>query len=704
MIKISNTKLRIIYWGAFLLFMVLVVFPLFFFFYLFDENKVKHAIIDQFDNKNYNVEIYGGIVPKIWHGMSLDISGVLITTKNANELIRIRRMSCKLSWLDLVIGRYNVNRVAIKGMEVNEDSLKHYGIPNLLNISNKQNSFFNIEQLEIYNIDSVGKNVLYPISDGTIQVEEDGIGAKFNLGFKSLKNDTYYSINGSASSLKKNSINFDNFNVHIYNVFSNIDVAAKAKYLITDKVLLLDNVVGNLQIKSYTGALNIAQVRLGLDNAHAYGASLQVDYSSNFINHHILLDADNIYTLGYNNLHIDKFHSQYKSGIANFSFDIDTQVESLSYSESRGVYSDLCANRINFSSSKVKNDGLNAVLKGTCRYDVMSDAFAFGLSGNLNDMPVKLNLQVIKAGTKPYIIANGDISELSLSKIRFYDKKAAALFNDTNKLPFAWLSLFNAKANLNIKRFVADKIALDNVVTEFNVDNDQLNVKRLAAKVFKGDVSGSLKVIKKNDSYDIYAKQTIKNLSLKDMLSSYFDIKAISGVANMQLDASVKDAKNYNDIHKKINGNVLIEAKNGAFQGVDFNLFVNPESNSISTNRSTIFNQMQAKFKFVNGMSSNGLLEFSSPYVIANGMGKLDFVNYTLNYNLNIKSALPKNNQKISLVVIPVSVAGAISSPKVNIQNIQLIGASESKLTGTSQKKYQRTKNVKHSNKHRPRD
>ena len=76
--KISKTRLRIIYWGSFLLFMILVVFPLFFFFYLFDEAKVKQAIIDQFDNKNYNVEISGSIAPKLWHGMSLDLSGILI--------------------------------------------------------------------------------------------------------------------------------------------------------------------------------------------------------------------------------------------------------------------------------------------------------------------------------------------------------------------------------------------------------------------------------------------------------------------------------------------------------------------------------------------------------------------------------------------------------------------------------------------------
>ena len=120
MIKMTRTNLRIAYWGSFTLFMLLVVFPLFFFFYLFDEQRVKQAIIDGFESNNYTVKIVGRVVPKLWHGMSLDISGVEIANSNESQLLSIRHMNCKLSWFDLISGKYSVDRIAISGVVVNQ--------------------------------------------------------------------------------------------------------------------------------------------------------------------------------------------------------------------------------------------------------------------------------------------------------------------------------------------------------------------------------------------------------------------------------------------------------------------------------------------------------------------------------------------------------------------------------------------------------
>lgn len=698
---ITRTKLRIIYWGSFILFMVLVVLPLFFFFYLFNENKVKQTIINQFNNKNYNVAIYGGIVPKLWHGMSLDLSGVVITAKNSDELVKIRRMSCKLSWLDLIIGRYKVNRIAIDGVSIDQKNVLHYGLVNLLNISNRSDDLFNIEKLEVSDIDSSGKNVVYPVTAGSLTIAQNGLGLEFNLGFKSIKDNTYYMISGNSNAIDSNNINFDSFNMHIYNMHTNVNISSKADYSIIAKTLSLTDVVSSLQIKNYAGVLNINNVVLGLDKAVANGASLKIDFTNNLITHNILLNAENIITYGYHNLQIDKLQSQYKANITNYNFVIDSKIESLVYFESKGIFSNVCSNQMKFSTSttNTKNEQLNAILDGKCAYDTYSKAFTFGLVGSLNNAPVQLDLQIFNNKDKPYIIAYGNIDALDLSKISFIDNKSTPLFSDTSKLPFDWLSLLNAKANLSIQHFVLDRIVLDNLTTEFNIYDNQLNIRKLDADVYHGRINGNLKINKNGDKYNIYAKQAINSLSLKDMLSSYFDIKAISGTANMVLDASAEGVRNYDEIHKKISGEVSIEAKEGAFQGVDFNLFVNPESIGISTNRSTIFNHMKANFKFNNGLSNNGWLEFSSPYVIANGVGTLNFINNTLNYNLNIKSALPKNKQKISLVVIPVTVNGDIAKPKINIQNIRLIGDKNMPGKTSSLKHKTDSNGSKHRNK-----
>ncbi len=219
---------------------------------------------------------------------------------------------------------------------------------------------------------------------------------------------------------------------------------------------------------------------------------------------------------------------------------------------------------------------------------------------------------------------------------------------------------------------------MNNVSTKFSIKNNELNVSQLNANVYNGTLTGNAKITKTDNGYDISTNQSIKDINLKGMLGDLFDINAISGTANLLLRAEVNNVDSYDDIHKKITGNVVLEAKHGAFQGVDFNLFVNQESEiNLSNTKSTIFNSMLAKFNFVNGISHDGLLQFSSPYVIANGTGTLNFIANTLNYNLAIKSALPKNEQKISLVLIPVMVDGDILNPKISIQNVQLIAETK---------------------------
>ena len=656
--NLTRTQVRILFWGGFATLMVFVVLPFFFFFYLFNESQVKRAILDQFDNKNYHVEIAGYIAPKLWHGMSLDLTGIIVTAKNDDKLIQIKNISCKLSWLNLVIGRYRVKRIAINGVELEQKNLIHYGFTNFLNMSNDGNSLFsNLDRMDVYGVNTIGP-AIYPINDGMFKIQQNGLGADFNLGFKLHNNQTYVMVNGSLNATNSDIINFDTFTMHIFNGTTNINLDAKASYLINNRSLSLQTVTGNLQVNNYLGTINLDKVELNVNGADMTNGSVQIDFANNFINHHVLFNINKLSTVDYKNLKLDKMSAQYTVDAPSVKLSVDGALQNVVYLESAGISSNLCTGQINFITPSLKDNGLNAIL-----------------NGNLNNAPLNLDVQIFNNTIKPYVLVNGSIAKLDLSRVDLDKNKLMPLYNDTDKLPFSWLSFMNVKANLSIKAFALDRIALNNVVTSFDIKNDELDVSQLNADIYNGQLSGNLKIAKTNNGYNISAKQKVNNLNLKDMLGNLFDINAISGTSDVMLDATANSVNSYSDIHKKINGTVAMMAKNGAFQGVDFNLFVNPESSiNLMAVKSTIFNHMQAKFNFVDGVSRNGLLQFSSPYVIANGIGVMNFVNNTLNYNLKIKSALPKNEQKISLVVIPVLVDGDILSPKISIQNIQLIG------------------------------
>ncbi|HLX54762.1 MAG TPA: hypothetical protein VKR58_12510, partial [Aquella sp.] len=63
-LKRHQHKIRLVYWLLVVLAFIFVVLPIFFFFYLFDEDKVKQLIIEQFDSNNYHVEVVGHVAPK----------------------------------------------------------------------------------------------------------------------------------------------------------------------------------------------------------------------------------------------------------------------------------------------------------------------------------------------------------------------------------------------------------------------------------------------------------------------------------------------------------------------------------------------------------------------------------------------------------------------------------------------------------------
>ena len=135
-------KLRIIYWLLVLVLFVGVILPVFFFFYLFDANKVRQMLIQQFNTDNYIVVINGDVFPKTWHGLSLELSNLVIKDKENQELIEIKNVSCQLSWLDLIVGSYKVKRLSLNGVQLDNNRIEKTNLYKLLNFSQVHNSVF----------------------------------------------------------------------------------------------------------------------------------------------------------------------------------------------------------------------------------------------------------------------------------------------------------------------------------------------------------------------------------------------------------------------------------------------------------------------------------------------------------------------------------------------------------------------------------
>ncbi|MFN7095521.1 MAG: hypothetical protein ACK4M7_09165, partial [Burkholderiales bacterium] len=177
--KLHKAKIRLLYWTSVLLGMFFVILPMFFFFYRFDEDQVKQMIIDQVANK-YQVEVNGKVIPKFWHGLSLEIDDVMVSTQSDARLLHIDTINCQMSWLDLAVGNYRVKRIALNGVKINEKNAMNYGLDNLLNLSNAHNFVFSdLRSLAVYGIQTEGDSLAYKINDGTLKIQQIGTAANF---------------------------------------------------------------------------------------------------------------------------------------------------------------------------------------------------------------------------------------------------------------------------------------------------------------------------------------------------------------------------------------------------------------------------------------------------------------------------------------------------------------------------------------------
>ncbi|MBP9742934.1 MAG: AsmA family protein [Burkholderiales bacterium] len=670
--KLTRMNIRIIYWLSVMLLMVFIVCPMFFFFYLFDEDQVKQMLYDQFDRNNYHVDIKGKIAPKFWHGLSFEVTDLHVSNKKDIELLRVKTANCQLSWLDLVIAHYKIRRMALNDVDIYEKNIINSGIDNLLNWSIIDKSSFNrLTSLSVFNINSIDRDAPYPIRNGLIQIDQSGGSAILKLGFKLINQDVFFMIHGTLNAISNNIIKIDDFKARIYNNKMQINLVGDTNYYVAEKQLALQDIYGRLNFNNFSGTINSHNANLSIAGANLSNIKLELNFNNAFANQKLDLEIDKAIALHYKELFIENLRLGYLIGIQKNKLSLASHLQQIKITNGE-INSKTCNNILTYSSPNSKDDGFRALLSGVCKYDFGADLLDLDMVGSFNREPLKLMLKVNNSGEKPKVTIFSVVDSLDLSSLGINKDKLIPLYYDSGRLPFNWLSSIDMDGNLVANHFRLDRINLKDVSATFNLRESALNISKLKANVYSGTLIGSTTIAKVESGYNITMVENIHDLNLKEMFEDLFNVEAISGLADLAINTSVHNADSYDDLHSYLNGKIIVNATHGAFQGVDFNLFTVPQL-GVEANKSTIFDRLAAQFDFVDGVSKNGSVTFSSPYVIANGRGNIDFVNTLLNYVLTIKSALPSNAQKINSVIIPVVVKGDLFNPSISIQNIHLV-------------------------------
>lgn len=687
-LQFTRKKLRIIIWSLFALFFFTVCLPLLFFYTLFDQNTVRQMIVSQINNKNYSVQINGSIEPRSWHGLSLYIADLTVFDKSNNKVLHINTTNCQLSWLDLIIGNYNIRRVAMNGLTIYQNNVDKNNYSDLFNYEEVAHSEFkDIKRVSISNLTIVNNRGDYLMKDANLIASDlNSNQPLIRLYFNLTK--YHATLNFTGNFTKSNSsddLKIDNLNMVLNGDQYKLELQSGGRYDFHNQELWLEGIRGNIAFPSYQGSITSDTALLSFYGLTINELQTTLNNIESGTNKVIYANAKNLRTSDYKSYTADGLVGEFDSQTDKYTFISTVRFSNPTLDENFNAIDQSCLVGYKFIS-KVKNKMSNGSLRGDCTVWGARDILQLDLSGVVDKSPAQLKVNYDYHDKLPALQINGNLDKLELDRfLARNDGDVLPLYADDRPLPFDWITWLNAKVNLAIKQLDLSYIVLNNVSSQFTVNDSQLSLKSIKADTYDGKLSGSMTLKKNAESYDIAIDNNVSGVNLQKIFNSLFNVSAISGNANVTLSARMSGMKSYQDLYKNMTGKVKFSVANGGFSGIDFNMFLSPENLAAFRNQGQIitnFTALTANFTFANGVSNSGDLEFSSPNISANGNGKVDFVNNKIDYNMIVKSILPNNLQNIKSVSIPIAINGELFNPKIYIKNMTLNSSVQSTVKG----------------------
>lgn len=680
-LRITRKHVRMIVWPLLILLFTTVGIPLLFFFYWFNAAKIKQIVINQFNNQNYAVVINGGVEPRSWHGLSLFIADLTVEDKTQHIILHINTANCQLSWPDLIIGHYKIKRIALNGVTFYQAGINQVNYANLLDYEKiSKSEFNNLNYLSVTNLNLVESEDRYIIRDANLNISELASNARMHLNFKVAPLYADVNISGKVDRVENNQIIIDKLNTTIISPKLNAEFQSQGHYNYLNQELWIEHTQGLLNSKFYNGTMNIGTMLIS-----GYGLTVN-DLIANLSNS--LSEYNQAYNINIHRIETDDFNKymannvlvRYEADNAKNKINLNLELNDTILDKALNITNNSC----NIGAKlRIKDNpdspatNLVAGMRGKCSYFESTETTSLNLSGNVDASPAQIIMDYTNGQLKPRIKLTGSITNLNLSKFVTDPTKdnLLPLYSDNSKLPFKWLNWFDLDVLLSVKQLDLSRIALTNIKTAFQVRNNQLKLSQFIANAYGGSINGTALVSKVNDLYNIQIQQQIANMSLQRLFSNLFNVNAIQGKANLLINTTTNGVATYEDLHRKLNGQISLRVSDGGFSGVDFSLFLSPENLAAFQNRRammTNFTQLKADFNFVNGVSNKSNITFNSPTIAANGGGIINFAETKIDYSLKVSSILPLNTQKIKSVSIPVQIKGDLFNPKIYIQNMTL--------------------------------
>ncbi|MCP3873852.1 MAG: AsmA family protein [Desulfobacteraceae bacterium] len=346
-------------------------------------------------------------------------------------------------------------------------------------------------------------------------------------------------------------------------------------------------------------------------------------------------------------------------------------------------------------------DHLNILVKGSIGSIASllkkEQKYPFELSTVINNSDFKLKGNIIDAFNKKTPLVELDIHSNHIDAASFLAKKLdtkkenlqkpntnTKLFPSEN-ISLDFLDILNIEADINLKKFVSNKVSIQNISSKMVMQKGTLVLKPLSASAFNGEFYGSttIKAIKNN--LNIICVLNVKELDTH-LLTSQLELKkGLNGLVNGKLQLKGR-GNSVAQIMGDLKGFFWGSMKDGKIDagfvqslGTDMvtNVFgfLNPFDEEAKSNA---LNCAALRIEFVKGIGEIKLLLADMPSMAASGKGQIDLNKETL--DISVKPSPKKGigtkelgniNLSLSQLAKAFKIGGTLKSPEINIDHAE---------------------------------
>ncbi|NOI66393.1 AsmA family protein [Vibrio sp. 99-8-1] len=244
------------------------------------------------------------------------------------------------------------------------------------------------------------------------------------------------------------------------------------------------------------------------------------------------------------------------------------------------------------------------------------------------------------------------------------------------------LKTLDIQGKVTIDKFKANNVRMQKVTTSFAVDRGVVDLNSFTSNLYQGSISASAQLDARKSPASYWAKKKIVGVQVQPLLKDAVDNDMVEGTGN--IDVNVKGMSlTPTGLKKNLAGVVKINFADGAVNGINIAQIIRVNyakikgetvEQSAQESQKTDFSAMKATLKLSKGQMTTNDLTVSSPLLRVHGEGKVNYIEETMDMNLDtslvgsLEGQGGKDINELKDITIPVHLYGQWAKPQYEIE------------------------------------